>query len=107
MIRKLCIPPTEERMKSVKVLTICVVGMFFLVGAVLADGPKWKSEATGKLVEQARKNTKQVPIADLKKVIDKDEEDFVLLDVRTPREYEAFHIPGATNVSRGLLEFSI
>jgi rhodanese-related sulfurtransferase len=30
-----------------------------------------------------------------------------LLDVRTPREYEAVHIPGAVNVSRGLLEFSI
>ena len=45
-------------------------------------------------------------VEELKKILDADE-DITLLDVRTPREYEAVHIPGAVNVSRGLLEFSI
>jgi rhodanese-related sulfurtransferase len=58
------------------------------------------------LVQEARSSTKQITIEELKKILDADE-DITLLDVRTPREYEAVHIPGAVNVSRGLLEFSI
>ena len=85
------------------VAIICAV---FFAGSVFA-APKWQTEATGQRVKEARESTVQVEIAELKKVIDADEEDFTLLDVRTPREYEAFHIPGAVNVSRGLVEFSI
>ena len=58
------------------------------------------------MVQEARNSTKQIPISELKKVFDA-AEDVILLDVRTPREYEAAHIPGAVNISRGLLEFSI
>lgn len=31
----------------------------------------------------------------------------ILLDVRDPEEYSAGHIPGAVNISRGLLEFKL
>ena len=58
------------------------------------------------MLEVARKSIKEVSVADLKKMVD-DDEDIILLDVRTPREYEAAHIPGAISASRGLLEFSI
>jgi rhodanese-related sulfurtransferase len=42
----------------------------------------------------------------LKQAID-DDADVVVLDVRTPKEYEAAHIPDAINAPRGLLEFAI
>lgn len=72
-----------------------------------AGQPTWRDQpAVIKLIEEARNSTKQVPLADFKKLWDEDA-DFILLDVRTPREYEAVHIPGADNASRGLLEFSI
>jgi rhodanese-related sulfurtransferase len=80
--------------------------MFFFIENASAEQPKWMESPTGKLVQEARSNTKQIPIEELKKILDEDE-DIILLDVRTPREYEAVHIPGAVNVSRGLLEFSI
>lgn len=93
-------------MKKLNSVALCTIGMLFFAGSVLAEQPKWMETPTGKLVQDARNNTKQVPIAELKKVLDADE-DIILLDVRTPREYEAVHIPDAVNVSRGLLEFSI
>ena len=71
-----------------------------------ADQPKWMQTKTKELVDKARATTKQVSIAELKKLLD-DDEDITLFDVRTPREYEVAHIPEAINVSRGLLEFSI
>jgi rhodanese-related sulfurtransferase len=49
---------------------------------------------------------KKVTIQDLKKAMD-NKEDIVILDVRNPNEYDVAHIPGAFNVSRGLLEFQI
>lgn len=93
-------------MKRINFYVFCTICIFFYTGNALAEQPKWMDNPTGKLVQEARNSTKQVPITELKKVLDADE-DIVLLDVRTPREYEAVHIPGAINVSRGLLEFSI
>lgn len=83
----------------------------FLIGCfsvAAADGnvPKWMQTKSKELVDKARAETKHVSIQELKKVID-DEEDVVILDVRTPREYEVAHIPEAINAPRGLLEFSI
>jgi rhodanese-related sulfurtransferase len=68
--------------------------------------PKWMSTPTKELVDKARASVKNVTIQDVKKVID-GKENVVILDVRDPNEYAAAHIPGAVNVSRGLLEFSI
>jgi len=88
------------------IFLLCSICMFFFIGNASAEQPKWMESPTGNLVQEARSTTKQIPIEELKKVLDEDE-DITLLDVRTPREYEAVHIPGAVNVSRGLLEFSI
>ncbi|MFT5701887.1 MAG: rhodanese-related sulfurtransferase [Desulforhopalus sp.] len=93
-------------MTKISIFLLCSIGVFFFIGNVSAEQPKWMESPTGKLVQDARNTTKQIPIEELKKVLDEDE-DIVLLDVRTPREYEAVHIPGAVNISRGLLEFSI
>ena len=84
--------------------------VFCLISAssfVYATAPKWADTPTGTLVQNARENTKQIELTELKKTIDADETDILLLDVRTPREYAIGHIPGAVNLSRGLLEFGI
>ncbi len=93
-------------MKKAIFCALCSILLIFTAGNVFAEQPKWMQSSAGKLVQEARNVTKQVPLAELKKVFDEDD-DMVLLDVRTPREYEAVHIPGAENISRGLLEFSI
>jgi rhodanese-related sulfurtransferase len=92
-------------MKKVHLLMMLVIGMSCLAANARAE-KLWMEKPTGKLVEAARNSTKQVSIADVKKMWDGDE-DVILLDVRTPREYEAIHIPGAESAPRGLLEFII
>lgn len=93
-------------MKKSILHVLCSAFLVCTAGHSLAEQPKWMGTPAGELVKEARKSTQQVPLSELKKVIDEDH-DVVVLDVRTPREYEAVHIPGAVNISRGLLEFSI
>ncbi len=71
-----------------------------------AKQPKWMETKTKELVDAARASTVQVPIQELKQLLDAGE-DIVLFDVRTPIEYEVAHIPEAINISRGLLEFGV
>lgn len=71
-----------------------------------AAQPKWMTSPVKEWVDKARAATKQVTIGELKAAID-GAENVVVLDVREPNEYEVAHIPGAINVPRGLLEFSI
>jgi len=58
------------------------------------------------MVDKARAATKQVPLQEFKATVD-GKEDAVILDVRNPDEFAAAHVPGAVNLSRGLLEFNI
>lgn len=88
------------------VLVALVFSLTFAVVGMANEQPRWMQTKTKALVEEARAQTKQVSIQELKKAIDADE-DMVIFDVRTPREYEVAHIPEALNVSRGLLEFSV
>ena len=56
------------------------------------------------LVVQAKALTRELPVDQAESVIrDAD----VLIDVREADEYAAGHIPGATHISRGLLEFKL
>lgn len=94
------------------VLTLLALHLL-LVSYAMADlsnssksKPKWMETKTNELVEQARASTVQVPIQELKQVLDADE-DVTVFDVRTPKEYEVAHIPGSINISRGLLEFAV
>ncbi|MCM0614164.1 sulfurtransferase [Marinobacter sediminum] len=54
------------------------------------------------LVEEAKKTIQEVSLNQADEAIKQAD---VLLDVRDPDEYRASHIPGATNISRGMLEF--
>jgi rhodanese-related sulfurtransferase len=69
----------------------------------------------GLSVEQVQKNVEnlwqplmqslpKVTAVEFKKIMDKGDS-FVLLDVRREAEYEAAHLPGAINITRGVLEF--
>ncbi len=58
------------------------------------------------LVAKAKASIKTVKAEDVKAAIDKKEK-VVILDVRDPQEFSAGHLPGAINVSRGTLEFTI
>ena len=59
----------------------------------------------GKL-EQARATHKQIEVTKAKEIIFR-QDDLLIVDVRTPEEFRAGHIPGAVNIPRGFLEFEI
>ncbi len=90
--------------KCAIIVALCI--SLFSVVAATAGEPRWMKTKAKELIDQARAETKHITIQQLKKAID-DEEDVVILDVRTPREYEVAHIPEAVNAPRGLLEFAI
>lgn len=54
------------------------------------------------LVAQAKQDIHEVPLDQADEAIKKAD---MLVDVRDPDEYRAGHIPGAVNISRGMLEF--
>ena len=100
-------------MAHIRLLLTLVFFNILLVSYAVADvttppanQPKWMETKTKELVDAARASTVQIPIQELKQLLDADE-DIILLDVRTPIEYEVAHIPEAINISRGLLEFGV
>ena len=54
------------------------------------------------LVAQAKQDIREVPLDQAEDAIRKAD---MLIDVRDPDEYRTSHIPGAVNISRGMLEF--
>lgn len=56
------------------------------------------------LVAEARRNAGATDADEVKQMLDGGE-DFLVLDVREPEEYESGHLPGATSIPRGLLEY--
>ena len=91
--------------RNLVIIAAFVIGLFSVAAAGAAE-PKWMQTKVRELVDRARAETKHISIQQLKQAID-DEADVVILDVRTPKEYEVAHIPGSINAPRGLLEFSI
>ena len=58
------------------------------------------------MVKDAKASIKEVTVEDVKKLIDSNAK-IVILDVRDRDEYITGFIPGAINVSRGMLEFKV
>lgn len=56
-------------------------------------------------IAEAKKNITTISVSDAKVLFDKAGVTF--LDVRTKKEYKSGHVPGAINLSRGLIEFKI
>ena len=82
----------------------CVVGAAFAFPALEAVAQNYPPSVK-ELVGKTRKEIKTTDMAGLKAVADR--KDVVIVDVREPEEYKAGHVPGAVNVPRGLLEFTI
>lgn len=96
--------------KRMFVLMLAFVFALSMVSLTLAqDKPKvpaWQGTVVKEQVAKAKAEIKKVTPADVKAAIDKQEK-AVILDVRDPEEYKAGHIPGAINVTRGKLEFTV
>ena len=58
------------------------------------------------MVKEAKATIREVSIDDVKKMID-NKDKIIILDVRDKDEFETGYIPGAINLSRGMLEFKI
>lgn len=56
------------------------------------------------MVAEAREETEQVEVEEVRESLESGE-DFTVLDVREPGEWQQGHIPGAKHIPRGLLEY--
>ncbi len=75
-----------------------------------AVSPAYRANAGDKTPDQFVKETKaaikEVTVSDVKNMIDS-KENIVILDVRDKNELEDGRLPGAINISRGMLEFKV
>ncbi len=64
------------------------------------------ARTSDQMVKEAKASIREVSVDDLKKMID-NREKIIILDVRDKDEFETGYIPGAINLSRGMLEFKV
>jgi len=87
-----------------KRLAVMLVGAFFTVCTVSYVAATDKTSE--QIVKEAKAAIKEVSVDDVKKMLDT-KENIMVLDVTDKQEFEAGHIPGAINISRGTLEFKV
>lgn len=82
----------------------------FLLGAAMAMpgvvGAQNYPDSIKQMVGAAKKQVKVINLEQFKAAFDKKDAGLIV-DVRNPDEYATGFVPGAVNVSRGLLEFTI
>ena len=88
----------------IKRIAIVIIALCFVACATQNYGSAIKT--SDQMVKDAKASIKEVSIDDVKKMID-NKEPIVILDVRDRDEFETGYIPGAINLSRGMLEFKI
>ena len=88
----------------IKKITIWIIALSFAACVTQNFGSTVKTSY--QLVKDAKASIKEVSIDDVKKMIDSREK-IIILDVRDKDEFETGYIPGAINLSRGMLEFKI
>jgi hypothetical protein len=87
-----------------KACILFFVVVFTLVSVAVALAA---DKTPAQLVKEARAAVKEVSVDDLKKMIDSKEK-VIILDIRDPSEYEEKgHIPGAIQMSRGLVDLHV
>ena len=59
-----------------------------------------------KIVDEARRNIREVTVDDVKAMLDRGE-DFHLVDVREESEWAKDHLPGAVHLGKGIIERDI
>jgi rhodanese-related sulfurtransferase len=88
----------------IRKITIFIIALSLVACATQNFGGTVKT--SDQLVKEAKASIKEVSIDDVKKMID-NKEKIIILDVRDKEEFETGYIPGAVNLSRGMLEFKI
>ncbi len=101
----------KRRTQVKKGMWIALVSVLFalsLESVTLAQqqAPAGPPPVVKEMVAKIRASIKVVSAADVKAAID-NKEKAIFLDVRDPGEFTAGHLPGAINISRGTLEFSV
>jgi len=84
--------------KKLNVLFLVIV--FVLSTAIVVQAA---DTTPAQLVKEAKAAIKEVSVQDVKKMIDSKEK-VIFLDIRDPSEYEKEHMPGAIQMSRGLVD---
>jgi rhodanese-related sulfurtransferase len=88
--------------------TALVLAAFLAVGVALPASTFAQNypPSVSQLVSATKKQLKTIDMAALKSALDRGDAGIVV-DVREPGEYAEGHVPGAVNVPRGMLEFTI
>ncbi len=85
--------------------TVFLLTLVMLIGYMA--GPALAADKTpDQMVKEAKASIKEVSINEVKNMIDANEK-IILLDVRDKNEFDDGSIPGAINISRGMLEFKV
>jgi rhodanese-related sulfurtransferase len=95
------------KIKTIAVLMPAAMILFIADALMAAEKTEraWP-EKVDRYLAAARKSVTVIDMAAFKKVIDA-KEDIVILDVRESNEYKAGFVPGAVNIPRGMIEFSV
>ena len=88
------------------VVLMALLALVFSAANVVTAQEDPTAAIVKEMVAAAKAAVKTVPADVVKAAIDAKEK-AVILDVREPNEFAAGHLPGAINVPRGLLEFTI
>lgn len=88
----------------VRKIVILIAAACFI--ACAGQGVKDAVQTSDQMVKEAKANITELSADDVMKMIS-NKENIVILDVRDKEELETGRIPGAVNLSRGMLEFRI
>jgi rhodanese-related sulfurtransferase len=95
---------TYKEADMIKKIAILIVALSFVACATQNYGDT--ARTSDQLVKDAKASIREVSINNVKNMID-NKEKIIILDVRDRDEFETGYIPGAINLSRGMLEFKI
>ena len=90
------------KMRNTVLIVALMLGIAFVFNAPAALA---KDMTAKDLVAEAKKNVTMISLDEAKALFDKGGVTF--LDCRDAKEFKSGHVPGAVNISRGVLEFKI
>jgi rhodanese-related sulfurtransferase len=93
------------RTQGFVLLSVLLIGSW-LIPSVAIGGPSiyQVKQNVVALWKPLKESLPHVTAKEFKEIVDSGEE-FTLIDVREPAEYNTAHLPGAINISRGMLEW--
>jgi rhodanese-related sulfurtransferase len=95
---------THWEAAMIRKFAIMIIGLCFAACATQNYGSAVRT--SDQMVKEAKASIKEVSVNDVKRMID-NKDKIIILDVRDKEEFETGYIPGAINLSRGMLEFKI